>query len=346
MTWPNPSVGCVLVRDKIIVGRGYTQSGGRPHAEIVALKQAGEQARGATAYITLEPCCFQGQTPPCTDALIKAGVTKVCYALVDPDPRVAGKGHESLRSHGIEITAPCLEDIAQYDHQGFILSRKAGRPKIALKLAASFDGKVATKSGDSKWITSQEARNHVHLLRAKHDAVLVGRGTAEIDDPMLTPRGLGINHKPIRIILDTNLSLSLKSNLAQTSPDIPTWICHKKGVAEQKMEAWGARKAKLISCNTTDEGYLDLQDVFMNMGALGLTRVFCEGGPKIAASLFTDNLVDEFISFFAGKSLGANSLSSVGPLDLDLVKMAPKFRLDRIYQVGGDAVCHWMSNST
>lgn len=346
LTWPNPSVGCVLVKNNIIVGRGFTQPGGRPHAEIVAIRQAGDQARGSTAYISLEPCCFQGQTPPCTDALSKAGVIKVCYSLVDPDPRVAGKGHESLQKHDIEITAPCLEEQAAHDHRGFILARKSGRPKITLKLAASFDGKVATRSGDSKWITSQAARNRVHLYRAKHDAVLVGKGTAEIDDPMLTPRGLGISHKPIRIIVDTNLSTSLDSKLAQTSPDIPTWLCHKEGVDEHRLTEWDKRQAKLIVCNTTDKGYLDLQDVVKKIGALGLTRVFCEGGPKLAASLFADNLVDEYISFFAGKALGANSLSSIGPLDLDLVKLAPNFRLGKLYRVGGDAVCHWIPNTT
>ncbi len=344
LTWPNPSVGCVLVKNNIIVGRGFTQPGGRPHAEVVALKQAGDQARGSTAYITLEPCCFHGKTPPCTDALLTAGITKVCYSLVDPDPRVAGKGHEKLLRHKVEISAPCQEHLAKYDHQGFILSRTEGRPKITLKLASSFDGKVATKSGDSKWITCQEARIRVHLFRAKNDAVMVGSGTAKIDDPMLTPRGLGINYKPVRIILDTNLSTSLESNLAQTSPDIPTWICHRQGVDEQKKKLWEARNTKLISCLTTDEGYLDLRDVFNKIGALGLTRVFCEGGSKLAASLFSDNLVDEFISFFAGKALGANSLSSVGPLDLDLVKMAPNFRLARIYRVGTDSVCHWIPN--
>ena len=341
MTWPNPAVGCVLVKNKIIVGRGFTQTGGRPHAEIVALKQAGEQARGSTAYISLEPCSFQGQSPPCTDALIKAGIARVCYAMIDPDTRVAGQGHQKLHQHSIEISAPCLEDVAADDHQGFILAKKAGRPKVTLKLAASLDGKVATRTGDSKWITSPEARTRVHLLRAKHDAVLVGKGTAETDDPMLTPRGVGAKHKPIRIILDTHLATSLESKLAQSSPVIPTWIYHQEDVPAQRRTAWATRKAKLISCPRTEDGLLDLKEVFLSLGRLGLTRVFCEGGPKLASSLFTDNLVDEFISFYAGKALGGNALSSIGPLDLDLVQMAPKFRLARIYRMGDDAVCHW-----
>ncbi|MCY4309229.1 MAG: bifunctional diaminohydroxyphosphoribosylaminopyrimidine deaminase/5-amino-6-(5-phosphoribosylamino)uracil reductase RibD [Rhodobacteraceae bacterium] len=345
-TWPNPAVGCILVKDNIIVGRGFTQSQGKPHAEVVALNQAGTKARGATAYITLEPCCFEGKTPPCTDAIVAAGIKRVCYSLVDPDPRVAGKGDDILRNNGIAVASPCMEDLAKYDHQGFILSRTEGRPKITLKLAGSFDGKVATRTGDSKWITSQQARHRVHLMRAKNDAVLIGKGTAEIDDPMLNPRGLGINHKPVRIVMDTNLTLSLDSKLAQTSAKIPTWICHRTGLDIQKMEQWNSRKVKLIPCNTTENGYLDPRDVAKRIGAFGVTRVFCEGGPKLAASLFACNLVDEFISFFAGKALGSESLSSVGPLDLDLVKMAPNFRLMKLYRIGRDAVCHWVPDSS
>ncbi len=342
LTWPNPSVGCVLVKDKVIVGRGFTQPGGRPHAEIIALRKAGDHAKGATAYITLEPCCFQGKTPPCTDALSKAEVARVCYAITDPDPRVAGKGDKVLQSRRIATSSPCLEDLASYDHQGFILTRTHNRPKITLKLASSFDGKVATHSGDSKWITSQEARSRVHLLRAKHDAIMVGSGTALMDDPMLTSRGLGFNHNPVRIILDTHLKTPLKSNLGQTSPDIPTWIFHKYGVDNPKVKKWTSRKAKLIPCKTTNFGHLEIRDVMTMVSDLGITRVFCEGGPKLASSLFAANLVDEFICFNAGKALGGDALSSIASLGFDLVKAAPKFRLTQFYHAGGDAVSHWM----
>ena len=190
-TWPNPAVGCVLVKDNRIVGRGWTQPGGRPHAEVRALAQAGEAARGSTAYVTLEPCAHHGKTPPCAEALIAAGVARVVTALQDPDSRVAGRGHAILRAAGLGVTEHVEAAAATDAHAGFLLRVTQGRPLLTLKLASSFDGRIATATGESRWITGPEARYHVHALRHSHDAVLVGAGTARADDPMLTVRGFG-----------------------------------------------------------------------------------------------------------------------------------------------------------
>ncbi len=199
--WPNPAVGCVIVRDGRIVGRGWTQPGGRPHAEVEALAQAGALARGATAYVTLEPCSHHGKTPPCAEALIAAGVARVVAAIEDSDTRVAGQGFALLRAAGVEVTTGVLEDEAALDHAGFFMKTEQGRPFVTLKLASSLDGRIATATGQSKWITGPEARREVHAMRARHDAVMVGAGTARADDPSLTVRDLGIDHQPARVVV-------------------------------------------------------------------------------------------------------------------------------------------------
>ncbi|HEX5079092.1 MAG TPA: bifunctional diaminohydroxyphosphoribosylaminopyrimidine deaminase/5-amino-6-(5-phosphoribosylamino)uracil reductase RibD, partial [Geminicoccaceae bacterium] len=206
--WPNPAVGCVLVHGERIVGRGWTQPGGRPHGEVEALRRAGAAALGATAYVSLEPCAHYGRTPPCTMALLQAGVRRVVAATLDPDPRVDGRGIEQLRQAGVEVALGVGRAAAEALNAGFILRVRAGRPLVTLKLATSLDGRIATRRGDSRWITGEPARARAHLLRARHDAIMIGSGTALADDPSLTCRLPGLEERsPARVVLDRRLRL-------------------------------------------------------------------------------------------------------------------------------------------
>lgn len=215
--WPNPAVGCVIVQGDRVVGRGWTQPGGRPHAEVVALKQAGELARGATAYVSLEPCAHHGKTPPCANALVAAGIKRVVAPIQDNDTRVAGQGFAILQDNGVEVTTGILSDMAARDHAGFFLRTEQGRPMVTLKLANSFDGRIATESGESQWITGPAARRRVHGMRARHDAVMVGAGTARTDDPSLTVRDMGIERQPVRVVVSRHLDLPFMGKLARSA---------------------------------------------------------------------------------------------------------------------------------
>lgn len=338
--WPNPAVGCVIVKDGRIVGRGWTQPGGRPHAESVALAQAGEAAGGATAYVSLEPCSHHGKTPPCSQALIDAGVARVVCALQDSDPRVSGQGFDMLRAAGIEVTTGVLSNDAARDHAGFLLRTEQGRPLVTLKLASSFDGRIATATGESKWITGPEARRAVHAMRARHDAVLVGAGTARADDPSLTVRDMGVERQPVRVVVSRHLDLPLMSQLARTAKDVPVWLCHGPGADVERIKAWEGLGAKLIPC-ALHGVQIDAGDLLQQLGAEGLTRVFCEGGSALAASLLADDLVDELIGFTAGLAIGAEGLPSLGAMGLDRLAQAPRFQLAETRPVGADILHRW-----
>ena len=222
-TWPNPAVGCVLVREGVVVARGWTQPGGRPHAEVEALARAGDAARGSTAYVTLEPCSHWGRTPPCCDALIRAGVARVVCAMRDPDARVDGRGFARLRDAGIEVLEGMLEPQARRLQAGFIRRVTQGLPMVTLKLAATLDGRIATATGESRWITGAAARREVHAARARHDVVLVGSGTVLADDPALTVRSLGVASPP-RVVFDSRLRTPWDSRLVRTARETPTWL--------------------------------------------------------------------------------------------------------------------------
>ncbi len=338
--WPNPAVGCVIVRDGRIVGRGWTQPGGRPHAEVEALAQAGALARGATAYVTLEPCSHHGKTPPCAEALIAAGVARVVAAIEDSDTRVAGQGFALLRAAGVEVTTGVLEDEAALDHAGFFMKTEQGRPFVTLKLASSLDGRIATATGQSKWITGPEARREVHAMRARHDAVMVGAGTARADDPSLTVRDLGIEHQPVRIIASRRLDLPLISQLARTARQTPVWLCHGHGADTERLKAWEGLGARLFGCRLTS-GQIDAADMLAQLGHAGLTRVFCEGGGTLAASLLTADLVDEMVGFSAGLAIGAEGLPSIGALGIDRLANAPRFDLVETRAIGADILHRW-----
>ncbi|WP_082029744.1 bifunctional diaminohydroxyphosphoribosylaminopyrimidine deaminase/5-amino-6-(5-phosphoribosylamino)uracil reductase RibD [Ruegeria sp. ANG-S4] len=338
--WPNPSVGCVIVRDGRIVGRGWTQPGGRPHAETEALAQAGEMARGATAYVSLEPCSHYGKTPPCAQALIDAKVARVVSAIEDSDPRVAGQGFAMLREAGIEVETGVLMDQAAWDLSGFFLKTEQGRPFVTLKLASSFDGRIATETGHSKWITGPEARRAVHAMRARHDAVMVGAGTARADDPSLTVRNLGIEHQPVRIVVSRHLDLPLLGQLARTAADVPVWLCHGPRPDAERARTWEGLGARLIPCALNDH-QVDAADLLQQLGQAGLTRVFCEGGASLAASLLAEDLVDELVGFTAGLTIGAEGLSAVGSLGLETLETAPRFELIDAQVIDGDVLHRW-----
>ena len=309
--WPNPAVGCVIVAAGRVVGRGWTQPGGRPHAERMALDAAGAAARGATAYVTLEPCAHHGRAPPCSDALVAAGVARVVSALTDPDPRVAGRGHARLREAGIEVVEGVRAGPAGELQRGFLSRVTRARPMVTLKLATSFDGRIATASGESRWITGEAARRHVHLLRLTHDAVMVGAGTARADLPALNVRGFGPVRQPVRVVM-ANAPIPA---LPPEGPDHgPLWVL----------------------LGPVDEALAEL-------GRRGLTRVFCEGGGRLAAALLAAGLVDELVGYTAGGVLGGDGRAAVAPMGLGALAEAPRFRLAETRALGGDVFHRWLA---
>ncbi|MAU52554.1 MAG: riboflavin biosynthesis protein RibD [Roseovarius sp.] len=338
---PNPAVGCVIVREGRIVGRGATAPGGRPHAETQALAQAGAAARGATAYVTLEPCAHHGATPPCAEALIAAGVARVVATFDDTDPRVSGRGFAMLRAAGIAVTTGVLAEEAARDHAGFLIRNEVVRPLVTLKLAASFDGRIATASGHSRWITGAEARRTVHAMRARHDAVMVGAGTARADDPMLTVRGMGVARQPVRVVVSRRLDLPLMSQLARSAREVPLWLCHGAEVDEALVAAWREVGARLVPCAVTG-GQVDPAALLQALGAAGLTRVFCEGGGALAASLLAAGLVDELVGFTAGLAIGAEGLPAIGALGLARLEEAQRFELMEARALGPDVMHRWV----
>jgi len=339
-TWPNPAVGCVIVRDGRIVGRGWTQPGGRPHAEVVALAQAGEQARGATAYVTLEPCAHTGKTPPCASALVEAGIARVVAAIEDTDPRVSGRGFAMLRDAGVEVVTGVLNAEAARDLAGFFQRVETGRPFVTLKLANSFDGRIATATGESQWITGPEARRYVHAMRASHDAVMVGAGTARADDPSLTVRDIGVSRQPVRVVLSRRLDLPLTGKLAQTARDVPVWICHGPQVDPLLAQSWEGLGADLIGCPLS-QGQIDPAATLHALGGRGITRVFCEGGGALAAALLAGGLVDELVGFTAGLAIGAEGLPAIGAMGLERLGQANRFQLKEVRQIGADILHRW-----
>jgi diaminohydroxyphosphoribosylaminopyrimidine deaminase/5-amino-6-(5-phosphoribosylamino)uracil reductase len=337
--WPNPAVGCVITKEGRVLGRGRTADGGRPHAETQALAMAGASARGATAHVTLEPCSHHGKTPPCTEALIAAGVARVVVAAGDPDARVAGTGIAALRAAGITVETGVLRARAEADLAGYLLNRRAGRPRVTLKLAGSFDGRIATATGESRWITGPLARRAVHAMRARHDAVLVGGGTARADDPALTVRGLGPMPQPVRVVAARRLDVP-EGRLARTLDEAPLWLCHGNEATEDRRTAWRDRGAQLFDC-AVQHREIDPADMLRQLGAAGLTSVFCEGGGTLAAALLGAGLVDEIVGFTAGVMLGAEGTPALGAMGLEALAEAPRFDLVESRPLGPDLMHRW-----
>lgn len=338
-TWPNPTVGCVLVKDGRVVGRGFTQPGGRPHAEAEALCRAGTAARGATAYVSLEPCAHHGQTPPCADALVAAGIARAVVAIEDPDPRTAGRGLARLREAGIAVTTGVCAEQATVLNAGFLSRITRHRPLVTLKAATTLDGRVAAASGDARWITGETARRRGHLLRADHDAIMVGSGTVIADDPALTCRLVGLEEaSPVRIVADSALRTPTDSLLVRSIPVAPLWLLCGAGADSTRAAALRAAGAEIIEVRRGDDGRLDLPAAMILLAERGLTRVLVEGGPALATGMLRAGLVDRLSWFVAPRLLGGDARAAVGALDLAAADDAIAFAPVSLARVGGDTM--------
>ena len=337
--WPNPAVGCVIVKQGRVVGRGWTQSGGRPHGETEALRRAGEAARGATAYVSLEPCCHWGRTPPCVDALITAGVRRVVVALEDPDPRVAGEGMRRLRAAGLDVEVGlCAEEAAEVN-AGFLNRLRLGRPLVTLKFATSLDGRIATAGGESQWITGPPARERAHALRASHDAIMVGTGTAVVDDPQLTCRLPGLDHRsPVRVVIDRHLRIPPTARLIADAHRVPTWVLTLQSADPDRRAAFLANRVTLIDVDHDSTGQVDLAAALGVLGERGITRLLVEGGAGLAAAFFRAGLVDRLVWVHAPLAIGGDGIPAIAGLDLAALSHAPAFERLSTQTIGDDVL--------
>jgi diaminohydroxyphosphoribosylaminopyrimidine deaminase / 5-amino-6-(5-phosphoribosylamino)uracil reductase len=327
-TWPNPAVGAVVVKDGVIVGRGWTQPGGRPHAEPEALRRAGEAARGATLYVTLEPCSHFGKSPPCADAVIAAGIARVVTAIEDPNPLVAGQGHARLRAAGIVVDVGLGAAEAVRDHAGHFRRVRDKRPHVILKLAVSSDDQIAGFGHKPIAITGDAATTRVHLLRAQCDAILVGIGTVLADDPLLTCRLPGMaDRSPVRVVLDRALRISGSSRLVHSARETPLWL-----VASELVEAPAATKlaaagAQVIRIAPKETPGLDLPSVLHALSERGITRLLVEGGSRVASSFVAAGLADEIWLLRGPNAIGADGIAALDALPLTAITQSSAFRV-------------------
>jgi len=335
-TWPNPAVGAVVVKDGLILGRGWTQEGGRPHAEVEALRHARKNApdgdlKGATMYVTLEPCSHHGKTPPCADAIVRAGLTRVVSALEDPNPDVSGKGHERLRGKGIAVDIGLAADEACRAHIGHITRTREARPFVTLKLAISADGKVGLAGRTPVSLSSEAARTHVFQMRAQSDAILVGIGTVLSDNPQLTCRLPGMEERsPVRVLLDARLRVPMSVSVIATVRDVPTWVfCSTKAspIAEDILQQKGCKVFRVDEA----DGKLDLGQVLKTLAGEGITRLMVEGGPTIAASFVAADLIDAAVLLHSQKTVGDDGIDALEGLPLSALT-------DRLQAQGSETV--------
>ena len=339
-TWPNPAVGAVIVRrdrgQPRIVGRGWTQPGGRPHAEIEALRRAGEAARGADLYVTLEPCSHHGKSPPCADAIIAAGVARVVSAIEDPNPEVAGAGYARLRAAGLAVTVGVGAGEARLDHAGHLRRMRDGRPHVVLKLAISVDGKVGSAGRKPVAITGEAVRDRVHLMRAQSDAVMIGIGTALADDPMLTCRLPGMAaSSPVRIVLDSGLRLPLGSRLMQSAREVPVWAVAGAEASRRAEKALTAESVTVLRAAHA-HGRLDLAAALKLIAARGITRLMVEGGPTLAAALLAADLIDEAVLFHSPTVVGADGVDALEGMPLAALTESQRLKCVASESVGAD----------
>ena len=344
-TWPNPAVGAVIVRNDgagpVIVGRGWTQSGGRPHAETEALRRAGEAARGATMYVTLEPCSHHGKTPPCADAIVAAGIARVVSAMVDPNPEVAGAGHWRMAEAGVVVEVGVGAEEAVRAHAGHIRRVRDGRPHVLLKLAVSADAKAGLIGPQPVAITGEAARARVHALRAMSDAVLTGIGTVLADDPYLTCRLYGMMERsPVRVVLDSALRLPLYSRLVATIQDAPLWVVAGEDGPAEREGALQQRGAEVLRVASVD-GRLDLPTVLRRLGERGITRLMVEAGPTLAAAFVNADVVDEAMLLRASASIGLRGIDALQGLPLEALTRSPRLALIGSEPVGADVLEHY-----
>src|SRR5476651_1071276 len=327
-TWPNPAVGAVVVKDGIIVGRGWTQPGGRPHAEPEALKRAGEAARGATLYATLEPCSHFGKSPPCADAIIAARIARVVSAIEDPNPEVAGQGHAKLRAAGITVDIGLCADEAARDHAGHFRRIRDHRPHVILKLAVSSDDKIGGAGRKPVAVTGEAARSRVHLLRAQCDAVLVGIGTVLADDPLLTCRLPGMEARsPVRVVLDRALRIPGTSRLVHSARETPLWLMTSELAEAAAAVKLGAAGAQVTRIPPTAKPGLDPLAVLHALAEKGITRLLVEGGARAASSFVAAGLVDEVWLLRGPDPVGADGVAALDALPLTTITQSPGFRV-------------------
>lgn len=338
-TTPNPNVGCVIVKDNQVIGTGYHQKAGQPHAEVYALQMAGQQAKGATAYVTLEPCSHFGRTPPCADALIQSGVKRVVIAMQDPNPNVAGKGIKRLQDAGIEVTLGILADQAEAINKGFLKRMRTGLPFVQLKLAASLDGKIAMASGESKWITSNKAREDVQQFRAQASCILSTRKTVQTDNASLTVRYHQLPddiqkiypiekiRQPIRVIIDGQHQLTGDESIFQQPGE--TWVVRKQNLSI------AMANTSLIVEHSANQ-YIDLKILLENLAQKQINSVWVEAGAHLAGALIEQNLVDELIIYYAPKLLGHNAKDMCILPNLQKLSLAPQFQFESVVAVGED----------
>ncbi len=338
-TWPNPAVGAVVVKDGVIVGRGWTQPGGRPHAEPEALRRAGEAARGATLYVTLEPCSHFGKSPPCADAIIAAGISRVVAAIEDPNPEVAGKGHAKLRAAGIAVDVGLFADEAAHDHAGHFRRVRDKRPHVILKLAVSADDKIGAAGSKPVAITGEAAGRRVHLLRAQSDAILVGIGTVLADDPMLTCRLPGMAARsPVRVVLDRALRIPGESRLVHSARETPLWVVASELAEAPAAAKLGAAGTQVIRLAPTSAPGLDLAAVLHALSEKGITRLMVEGGSRVASSFVAADLVDEVWLLRGPEAIGAGGIAALDALPLSEITQSPRLKLRASETLGKDTL--------
>lgn len=336
--WPNPAVGCVIAKEQIIA-RGWTQKGGRPHAETEALARAGAQARGATAYVSLEPCAHHGNTPPCAEALIAAGIARVVAPIADPDPRVAGKGFEKLRQAGVSVTLGlCAEEAARLN-AGFISRVTRNIPLVSVKIASSMDGRIALGNGESKWITGDEARAYGHFLRASHDAIMIGSATAITDDPLLNCRLPGLEAaSPVRIVADGRMRLPLTASLVRSATEIPVWLLTRPDGDPLRKQAYRDAGVEVIGINTGANGVPDFRGMLAAIASRGVTRLLIEGGGALIASAVQNHLASQIFWFRAPRLIGGDGIAAIAPLGLSRLADSPAYLRESIRVLGDDVV--------
>jgi diaminohydroxyphosphoribosylaminopyrimidine deaminase/5-amino-6-(5-phosphoribosylamino)uracil reductase len=339
-TMPNPSVGALIVQREggqpVIVGRGFTAEGGRPHAETEALKAAGAKAKGATVYVTLEPCAHHGETPPCSEALIAAGVSRVVMAIDDPDPRVAGKGRAALAAAGIPVATGVLATEAALDHGGHIARVTRGRPHVILKLAVSADGMIGRRAGERMMITGKPALAAVQAMRAEADAVMIGIGSVMVDDPRLTVRLPGLERRsPVRIVLDRTARLPLESKLTATAREVPVTIIAGPEAPPERKEALADAGVQVLE-TAEGPGGVNLEKALELLGGRGMTRVLVEGGAEVASSLVAADLVDEIVLFRAPVVVGADGVRALAGYALSAIERSPRYRQIDAAIIGDD----------
>ena len=333
-TWPNPAVGAVVAKDGLILGRGWTQQGGRPHAESEALARAGATARGATLYVTLEPCAHEGRTPPCTDTIDAAQISRVVSAMVDPNPLVAGAGHWQLAERGIVVEIGLGAEEARRVHAGHIRRMRDGRPHVTVKLAVSADEKVALAGRRPFAITGETAWRHVHLMRAMSDAVVTGIATVLSDDPQLTCRLPGM-HSPVRIVLDSALRLPVASKLVTSTRIAPLWVFAGVSASAEREHALVAQGVEVRRVQDSS-GMLDIVAVLKALAERGITRLMVEAGPKLTTALLAADLIDEVALFRSPTAIGQDGIDALDELPLSALANSPQLRRAVSQSIGPD----------